>query len=234
MTLFKNCFLCRWLGFPEVAPIEKAIVDWDDAQANDYDITHADPLYEQVLAAIELKKTDPERAFESLLRLAKQNSIWAMAHAAWCYFSGEGVATDVVQSEIWYRAATDGGSQHALLSYLRFPAARKDWACYDTALKHPRFIDWAPALRRRANRALSRPPSGASRAQARQWYERASELGDRKAAFDLARKMTQGKFGLSEIPAGWKRLGSAIEALECITEAETTIDEERVEAVATH
>jgi TPR repeat protein len=198
--------------------LEKTIRDWDDTQVNDAEVAATDSLYDQAVTAAQ--ESDPNDGFKASLLLAEQGSVWAMMQVAWCYDVGNGVTSDLEQAEAWDRRAMERGSRRALLTYLRVLAWRRDWATYDTLLMKPEFNDWAPVLRRRATRALSRKNNRAMRAQARAWLERATLMGDMQAALILSVEMARGQFGLTEIPSGLKYLSDVGSVLQDLAEKE--------------
>ena len=82
------------------------VTDFSAAEQND-------PYLAQVNQALDLKKTDPVRAFESLQALSQQGSVNAMLQVGYAYLKGIGTAVDLKQAETWYLRAREAGSEQA-------------------------------------------------------------------------------------------------------------------------
>jgi TPR repeat protein len=164
----------------------------------------ADP--EPLRQAQSLSQEDPERAFQVYLAQARLGSVWAMGKVGWLYQKGVGVPPDVKEAEAWYRRAAEHGDQHGILAYSTFLLARGDLDHGAAILEPAANENWAPALYWLAWVRLKKSRSKASLMEARALLERAAADGCPAAQQSLGMLLGSGRFGLGEIPRGFRLL----------------------------
>src|SRR5260370_27620972 len=106
-----KCVLCvpfKWLGSKVTTPcstrneaIAKKLSSWSVQQANNQEIWNRDTEQERIREAIRLGESLPVVAFQSLLNLAENGSVWSMLHVGWAYETGNGIALDAARAERW-------------------------------------------------------------------------------------------------------------------------------------
>jgi len=195
------------LGLPTSDWVTRKHSDWEyqrvDSQASWKVEEHSEPLR----AAMNLRKTDPARAFASLLALAEAGSVIAMNIVGECYrWSLLGVTEDRPRAEHWFEKAFAGGSQRALLNYGRLLFWRGDPGAAEAVFRVGAVDDWAPAHYWLARTLLGQPTSARTRTEARLLLQRAAAQGHPAARRLLGREMAWGRFGLKWVPTGFTLL----------------------------
>lgn len=185
------------------------LLDWAYTQANDAEIWCAEREQKQVAAAIELDGVDRVSAFHEFLALAERGSLWSMVRVGYHYQVGRGTSLDIEKAEHWYRLAVDGGVQQAQLRLGKLYWCRKDFARAAEVYQVGAGQKWSPAMYRLAQCKLAMSRSRQTLSEARQLLEAASEKGDLGAELYLASLITRGRFGLRQIPRGWRRFREA-------------------------
>ena len=184
---------------------------------NSLDKFAADLRQDDLRTAHALWATDPAKALESFLELAKSGSVWSMEQLTIAYWVGIGVASDPVEAEKWAEAAFKDGSDIGLLSAVRLAKVRRDVAKARALLEVGVRRSLTPAMTDLAQIELK----AGQKLEARRLLELAASLGDRRAALALAKAMALGRFGWKEILPGFrmmlrqaKDLGAAIDRRE--------------------
>lgn len=107
-----------------------------------------DPYLEQSRQALDLRQTDPVRAFEQVLRLAESGSVNGMILLASAYELGLGTSVDFSVAETWYRHARDKSSKKGTfhlgglyLKQKRYPEAYEAFTVA-SAMGHAKATDY--------------------------------------------------------------------------------------------
>ena len=163
--------------------------------------------------ALTLLDRDPKQAFDLLLPLAEQGSVWSMLHLGLCYRKGLGVTADVAKAEYWYGRGYAAGSEWALLAYAYLLDLRGALELCEEVFRAGARKGWAPAMYLLADFLLKRRKGRPALSEARDLLERAAQQDYPGAQFILAQRMTQGRFGIREMRRGmalmlayWKRV----------------------------
>jgi len=186
---------------------------WQSSQANDWAIWERDPLKEQMKEAITAFNVDANAGFRRVLALAEQGSVWNMLQVANFYLHGVGIRRDPDVAEEWWRRAFEGGSERAQLYYGKSLWMRGDYAKCEEVFSVGAAKDWAPALYWLARCRLRRCDNPETLREVRPMLELASEKGSLAARYLLARRMLRGRFGLREIPRGWRLMSGVIHTI---------------------
>ena len=187
---------------------------WDYAQANDSVIWEDDTDIEGLIEAETLSKRDQNAGFRQFLALAEAGSVWAMDKVGHCYHSGRGVAADAALAEHWYRLSFDAGCTRALLDLGAVLASRGDFAGAEAVYGRGAADDWPPALFWLAVYQMKQSDSRATLDRARPLLERAMAKGSPAAQWVLGWLLLRGRFGLRDIPRGFKLYCSATTPLK--------------------
>ena len=212
--------LVKWVLGRLITPVDPVVKkvseynnDWDYAHTNDQAIIDAEVYWDRVSEALTLRDSDPERAFDLLLRLAEQGSVYSMLAVAWRYRNGGGVTPDVAKAEYWYRRAYNGGSETALLGYAILLERRGAHELCEKAYRAGADRGWAPASYRLAEFLLKRRKGRETIREALALLERAAQQECPGAQYILAHLMARGRFGVWNIRRGmrlmrayWRRL----------------------------
>jgi TPR repeat protein len=219
----KGCFLCRLLVpviqrhlpyNPEkrVWAMSKA---WDSAQSNKGEILEREADRDGLMQAFDLSDSNPRAAFQLWLDLAGRGSVWSMHEVAMYYSGRSGFAREPGEAEKWSRRGFEAGDQRALLQYVGIAMERGDFATAEAILQRGVDQDWAPALFWLAWYRHERSDTRETLRDIRPLLEGAALKGHPAAQMMLGRFLAHGKFGVREIPAGWKwlrRLASSVSA----------------------
>jgi TPR repeat protein len=197
--------VARRFGVATMGERLKLLDAWEFSQVNDRTIWDREAEQGRLREAHAVRERDPPAAFALLLDLAEQGSVWSMMQVALGYHAALGVPRDMARAEEWYRRASEGGSQRALLEYIRLLWRRSDAARGEATLGGSAGDDWAPALYWRARfRLLRSKTPRRTLKEVRPLLERATELGSPAARRLLAAEMSLGRFGIREIPKGMR------------------------------
>ena len=185
--------------------------DWDYVQA-DLQSWEAEPDKERLSEALSLSSTEPEHAFSLLYRLAKEGSPIAMNALGENYCWGVVVPVDRIEAERWFERAFDRGSLRGMLNYGKALVRRGEFSWAETVFSVGAAQDWGPALYWLASVEYRRS-EGRSLARIRPLLERAVELGSPAAKMLLGNLMMLGRYGLRQVPRGWRLAHGAAQVL---------------------
>lgn len=177
---------------------------WERAHSNESELWSEEPVRNRELIdrAYSAWTTDPAAAFRLYLEAAEAGSAWAMEAVALHYQTGIAVAADLDKAREYYDRAIGAGSWMATIHYARFLAEHGRHDDCRRVLEDGVASDFVPAC---FWLAWFRYEQGKSRKVCREirpMLEYAAGKGHPGAQVTLARWMTWGRFGLSEIPAG--------------------------------
>ena len=192
-----------------IATEESKLLTWAYAQANDTEIWGAETEQERILLAGELDNINPEAAFGEFLSIAERGSPWCIGLVGYRYQVGLGVPRDIDQAERWYRLAVARGVQQAQLRLGTLYYRQRKFTQAEGVYQIGAAQKWAPAMYRLAWCKLKTSSSRQVLAEARLLLEEASAKGDLGAEQYLATLITTGRFGLRQIPSGWRRYKEA-------------------------
>lgn len=214
-----GCSFCakvrRWLGaeaLPDcdalwLARWEEANA-WERAQAGHDTLWWSDP--EPVCALIEkmddLSGGDPDKAFELLHEAGEAGSAWAMHSVARHYETGTIVAADAERALDYYHRAICAGSWMATIDYARLLADQGQVEDSEAVLQDGVRLAFVPAFFWLAWLRYERAPTRATCREIKPLLDHAAAQGHPGAQLILARFMAKGKFGLLQIPSGFRRL----------------------------
>ena len=191
------------LGMAEFeAEQTKRLKAWEYAQINDWDLLEADPFKDEARDAARLIETSPEAAFDRLLALAKQGSLYSMNFVAWCLVVGTGATEDVDEAMAWYQRAYEGGSDRALLEFGAFLV----WKGQTVEAEQVYEAGWqrafVPAVYRLIRMRLKPSLPLRTRLTWKPSLEWAAAAGHPAARHLLSRYLLRGWFGVLGIPRG--------------------------------
>jgi TPR repeat protein len=213
------------LGVPSAKVVSDLVwlksYEWQEQQATDGDVWNAELDQAALTQAEDFDNNgDPERAFQLWSELAENGSIWAMVCVAACYNQGTGVGRDSAKAEEWYERAYRGGSQRAMLRYAGFFIKRGDYAGCEAVYNVDAAQDWPPALFWLAYCRLKQSHRRADYMRALPLLERAADDGSPIAQRLISTWMSWGRFGLLQIPRGFKlKLATGPQTLAIVEEA---------------
>jgi len=169
-----------------------------------------EPDVEELRRLQSLRSTNPEKAYNGMEQLAGQGSIASMLDLAYAYANGLGVQVDLYIAEAWYRRAMEAGSPYGSYGVGAMNSRKKDFGKALQAFRAGAASDFVPSLYRMGRIYKRGLGVEANPAQAREFWQRASDLGHVRAKRDLAFMLMSGKFGIARIPSGAALLWSAI------------------------
>ena len=184
---------------------------WDFKQTNDLELLDADPFHAEALEAQELLTADPQAAFRLLLGMAEGGSAWCMNCVAGCYSRGRGVVRNDDKALEWRQRSFEAGSTRGLLNYGHSLLRRGNLEDAVRVYRAGAEQDWAPALLWLANTRARQSGNRKTFREVRPLLERAVEKGSPGARATLARHMALGRFGVREIPSGFRLMWAHIE-----------------------
>lgn len=170
--------------------------------------------------AFERLESDPDGAFATLNRLAKDGSPNSMLYLGWAYQNGLGTPADSEIAANWFQRAYDFGVQEAA-DYLGHSLYYDGYQCLGT--KPTNYIDafdhfskavklgYAPAMLKLAEfyakgLGVTKQPK-----EARHLYEKAAERGNLWGRRELAKQYIRGRYGLTRI---WQGVQMYIDAIK--------------------
>lgn len=179
---------------------------WERARSNESELWSEEPVRNRELIeqAYDTHKTDPAAAFRLYLEAAEAGSAWAMDVVAWHYETGIVVAADLDKAQEYYCRAVCAGSWMATIYYARLLAEHGDHDDCERVLEDGVSSDFVPAYFWLAWFRYQRCKSRKVCREIRPMLERAAGTGHPAAQVMLGQLMIRGKFGLREIPAGFK------------------------------
>ena len=188
-------------------------MDWDPSTGDE----NSQELIEQAQASW---STDPNAAFKMCLQAAEAGSSWALQMVAWQYRWGS-VAADHELAQEYYRRAICAGSWSATISYARLLDDEGHFDACEEVLQDGIASGFIPAYFWLARLRFLRSRDRATCREIRPLLEHARDRGHPGAKHLLAVMMLLGKFGLRQVPAGFRM------SWECTRELEV---EDRAEA----
>lgn len=215
MTCKICAWLCNWLC-ADAGPVRSSFWRqsdaWESAHSNEYElwskVTAGDR--ERIDAAKAIQDADPKMAFRIYLDLADAGVVWAMETVASHYELGIAVAADFEQAQTHYRRAIEAGSWMATIRYVKLLAHNGYSDICETLLQDGVKADFVPAFFWLAWHRLKRSSSRKTCREVRPLLEHAAEAGHPAAELSLARLQALGKFGLGEIPLGFKQISKIV------------------------
>jgi len=157
-------------------------------------------------AANAIRPTDPEAAFRIYVDMADAGVAWAMEKVGYQYAWGNFVPRDWERAQDYFRRAIEAGSWMATLKYARLMADRGHFDVCEAVLQDGVNADFLPACYWLAWYRFRQSGTRTTVREIRPLLERAAEAGHPAAALLLARLQVWGKFGLREIPRGFRQL----------------------------
>lgn len=162
-----------------------------------------EPDQARLLAAYDIFKCDPHRAFEEMRALAELGSTNAAINIGWAYHHGKGVAKDLSQAEFWLKQAFEKGDPAAsyYLGNLYSTLGKIDEA--NLIYKNGVELGYFPAAYCLAINIINK---GENREEITYGYELlkwAARFGHAYSIRKLAELYIHGKFGLFKIPYGF-------------------------------
>ena len=214
------CRICQWLsrwigaGSPDPCADLWAEIDaWERAHSNDWDLwcKESDSNRELMEQATAVESTDLQTAFQLFLRAADAGSVWAMQTVGWHYETGTYVMADFERAQEYYRRALSAGSWMATLSYARLLEKHGYPDYCDRVLEDGVQAGFVPSYFRLARFRYCRSKSRKTCRQIRPLLEYAAEEGHPGARRLLATLLVLGKYGLREIPKGYRMVRQCAE-----------------------
>ena len=227
-----TCKLCDWLSKwfsarsePVCARLWDELYTWEEAYSNESALWSEEPdesreLIEQASA---IQDSDPEAAFLLYLRAADAGSAGAMRMVAWHYDKGTCVAADIEQALEYYYRAICAGSWLATLSYAQLLERQGRLDDCERVLQDGVGSDFVPAYFWLARFRYRQSKSRKTCREIRPLLEYAAGKGHPGATRFLATLLMWGKYGLREIPRGFRMAGERIEEEEAEEEAVSKI-----------
>jgi TPR repeat protein len=193
------------LGMAEfVAAEARFSKKWELAQTNDWSLLEADPLKDEVTAAIRRREEAPGEGFTPLLDLANRGSLYSMNYVAWCYAVGAGVTKDWDQAQDWYRRSFEGGSDRGLLEYGAYLVSKGQFGEAEKVYETGWQRGFVPAVYRLIRNRLKPTLPLAERLAWKPSLEWAAEAGHPAARYMLSKYLFRGWFGVTGVPRGVK------------------------------
>jgi TPR repeat protein len=186
---------------------------WERAQSNEFDLwsQSTDENRARLVSANAISKADPQAAFRIFSDLADTGMAYAMETVAYQYEWGIGVAPDFEQAQAYYRRAIEAGSWMATIKFAALLAHQGHFDVCEAYLGDCVEDDFVPSYFWLAWYRLKQSSSRKTCREIRPLLERAAEAGHPAAERLLARLKLLGKFGLREIPQGFKETTKIIE-----------------------
>jgi TPR repeat protein len=215
------CKVCdwvnRWFGAsygPDCGRLWDMVDAWEREQSNEGDlwVQESDLNLDLIERASVIQATDPQAAFRIYLRAADAGSLWAIQMVAWHYDTGTCVVADFELAQEYYHRAICAGSWMATISYARLLAEHGYFAACERVLEDGMQSDFVPAYFWYARLRFNRSRSRASCSEIRPLLEYASDRGHPGVRLLLAALLLMGKYGLRQIPTGFRSF------LECLKE----------------
>lgn len=179
---------------------------WDMANANWDEIDEHEPDIELIIQALDFSDSgNYSEAIPILCCLAEQGSARAMIELGEYYEFGYGVSINIDLAESWYRRASAGGSQYAMLECAHFAASRKDYSKCDVILQPGVDIGWASAAFWQAYYRYIQQDSKDTYRSILPLLRMADKCEHPGGQIYLTNFMVRGKFGLFRMPVGFLR-----------------------------
>lgn len=161
-----------------------------------------EPDQARLLAAYDIFKCDPHRAFEEMRALAELGSTNAAINIGWAYQHGKGVAKDLLQAEFWLKQAFDKGDPAAsyYLGNLYSALGKIDEA--NLIYKNGVELGYFPSAYCLAMNIFDKEGNEEERAYGCELLKLAARFGHAYSIRKLADLYIHGEFGLLRIPYG--------------------------------
>jgi hypothetical protein len=180
---------------------------WEEEQADELE---TDENWQATNDANELFADDPPAAIARCYELSDRGSPWAALTLGWCHERGVTVQQDDGLAIEWYYKAICNGSWYATLGYARLLEHHGYHIEVDDVLQDGVDKGFAPALYRLAILKYRRKPGRKSANEVRELLEQARLAGHPASELFLAGLAAFGRFGVREIPQGWRRLRKVV------------------------
>ncbi len=180
--------------------------DWERSVSNRDQLLseESEQSWDLIQRAAQLDDSSPAAAFQLSLEAVEAGSVWAMEKVAWHYWTGTGVAADPYAALEYYYRAICGGSWMATLHYARLLEELGHHDHWQETLETGVACDFVPAYFWLGWFRYQHSTTTTAREDVRPLLEYAAANGHPGAKVVLARWMMRGKFGLSEIPRGFR------------------------------
>lgn len=225
-----TCRLCAWICDRLCPPdsssraIWRAASEWEDDYATDWEpVEEWDAVRKPWAEARGLSEGNPAAALAIYLELAESGSAYSMLAVGWHYYNGQGTERDSAKAEEYYRRALCAGSWRATICYASRLFERGAHDKWPSTLGDGVKSGFIPSYFWLAWYTYKREPTSRTAREVRHLLETAAEAGHPGARLVLARWTASGKFGLREIPRGFRMLRELVA---------TFIDSERATATA--
>lgn len=234
-----GCRICAWLcdrfcsdEGQGSASFWEASEDWEREHSNESELwsEDSDRSRELAIQASDLSKTDREAAFQLFLEAAEAGSVWSMEMVGWNYDTGTVVAADFVQAQQYYCRAICAGSGTATIRYAKLLERHGHHETWEALLEDGVRSDFVPAYFWLAWFRCKRLRNRKTFREARPLLEYAAGKGHPGARYVLAGWMLVGRFGLREIPKGFRLFRESVEQYD--KESERGVVEEPEERLA--
>jgi TPR repeat protein len=181
---------------------------WERDASTEWELWSADSdlNHERIDQALALDEDQPEAAFRLLCEAADAGSAWAMEQVGDRLETGRGTAVDVDRALDYYNRAIGAGSWTATLEVARLLVEQERFDEAEAMLEQGLAGGFVPAFFWLAWYRYKRSPTPATGREVRPLLIHAADQGHPGAKLILARWMARGRFGVREIPAGWKQL----------------------------
>jgi TPR repeat protein len=211
-----GCKLCailtKWLLARTGSRCDELIEEldrWDRSCSNEDELWGRELYVNRELIDQAAAQSHPAAALILYRRAAEAGSVWAMEMAAWHYHVGSGVDADFTLACDYYRSAITAGSWMATLGYARLLASHGHFAECDRVLEDGIKAEFVPAYYWLARLRLARSKSRATCREIRPLLKYAAGNGHPEARRLLAVLMLFGRYGLRNVPKGWRALGKS-------------------------
>lgn len=204
-------WLCNWLCSDAALGREgfwARTTQWERDQSNEYELWLEDSERNRELnrQAAALESSDPEAALRLRLEAAEAGSVWAMEVVGWHYEAGTLVAADFGKAQEYYYRALSAGSWMATIRYARLLYDHGHFEHCEAVLQDGVRVDFAPSGFWLARYRHQQAPTRKTCRDVRPLLERAAAQGHPAAELLLARWTILGRFGMREIPEGFRKI----------------------------
>ncbi len=210
-----TCRICAWLSRrfgPDCDAIRNSISDrsedWERADSNEYELwcEQSARNRELVEKGGAILDSDPGAAFQLYLEAAEAGSVWAMEVVGWHYHTGTAVVADFGQAQAYYYRALCAGSWMATIRYARLLVEHGYFDHCEGVLEDGVRKNFTPAYFWLAWFRYKRSKTDETCREIRPLLEYAAGKGHPEAKLMIARLMARGRFGIRNVPAGFRRL----------------------------
>lgn len=206
------CRLCSWIcdrfcppALASKGPWDGAL-DWEEDFAAPWEPAEGEAVRQRWAQARSLVDSDPAAALAIYVELAEGGSPFSMLKAGSFYERGRGTAPDSAIAEDFYRRALSAGSWRATLRYAHLLFKRGADDCWPSTLRDGVDNGFIPAFFWLGWYSYKRAPRAKTAREVRHLLETAAAAGHPGARLVLVRWAMGGKFGLREIPRGFREM----------------------------